>query len=550
MNSLWSIPDFLDLELFFIRDTQLEEEQGLSVLRDRDRKIYLDSIRPQLDEGAEPDREWLIYRWLQERRNLENQECEGNALLPGRMWYELYGLFWSLISFFALATGAGLAWSFLSYSGAQPVNVSLFFLVFVGFQVFALFMLLLLWGIRKLRGLDMRSFLLLSLVSKGLNAFLFKIRKYGLSSMEGRKRLQFAAALAAVRTSGKGYGVLFFWPLFLLFQLFGIAFNFGVLGALLLKVASSDLAFGWQSTIQLSTPFVAKIVQLIAAPWSCLFGSATYPDLGQIQGSRMILKDGFYHLTSSDLVSWWPFLCLAVCCYCLLPRIILFVAGLFGRKRSLARISFHRPDHNQLLHRLLSPRLETSLQNKRLDGEAFIIPVKGGQKSEFVEDSQTIQDKVGQKEAKKENVYCSAINGELLALIPDELFEDCDITQLEQFCQQAFGYAVGRSLRINEEYNDNSYIFTQLRVEEDSVCPPLLILQEAWQPPIQEMLRFLSELRIHCEKETHIIVALIGKPNPETLFTEVSSNDLLIWKQKTATLHDHCLQLIPLVQQK
>ena len=548
MKSLWRIPDFLDLELFIIRDTQLEEEQGLSVLRDRDRKIYLDSIEPQLDEGAEPDREWLIYRWLQERRNLENQECDGNALLPGRMWYELYGLFWSLISFFALATGAGLAWSFLSYSGAQPVNVSLFFLVFVGFQVFALLVLLFLWSVRKLRGLDMRSFLLLSLVNKGLNAFLFKIRKYGLESMEGRKRLQFAASLAAVRTSGKGYGALFSWPLFLLFQLSGIAFNFGVLGALLLKVASSDLAFGWQSTIQLSTPFVAKTVQWIAAPWSWLLGSATYPDPGQIQGSRMILKDGFYHLASSDLVSWWPFLCLAICCYCLLPRIILFVAGTFGRKHSLARISFHRPDHNQLLHRLLSPHLETSLQKKQVDGKPFIISGKSRQESGFVEDTKTIPDKVEQREAKTENSYNSAINGELLALIPDELYEDCDFNHLEQLCQQAFGYTIGRSLRINEESNDNSYIFTQLKEEKDSVCPPLLILQEAWQPPIQEMLRFLSELRVHCEKETHIIVALIGKPNPKTLFTKVSSNDLLIWKQKTATLLDHCLQLVPLVQ--
>lgn len=550
MNSLWRIPDFLDLELFFIRDTQLEEEQGFSVLRDRDRKIYLDSIEPQLDKGAEPGREWLIYRWLQERRNLENQECDGQALLPGRMWYELYGLFWSLISFLALATGAGLAWSFLSYSGAQPVNVSLFFLVFVGFQVFALLILLSLWGVRKLRGLDMRSFLLLSLVNKGLNTFLFKIRKYGLDSMESRKRLQFAAALAAVCTSGKGYGALFSWPLFLLFQLSGIAFNFGVLGALLLKVASSDLAFGWQSTIQLSTPFVAKTVQWIAAPWSWLLGSATYPDPGQIQGSRMILKDGFYHLTSSDLVSWWPFLCLAICCYCLLPRIILFVAGTFGRKYSLARISFRRPDHNQLLHRLLSPHLETSLQKKQVDGEAFVPPVKTRQKSQFVEDANMIPGTMEEREVKKENFVSPLINGELLALIPDELFEDCDINCLGQLCQQAFGYTVGRSLRINEEYSDNNFIFTQLKEEKDSVCPPLLILQEAWQPPIQEMLRFLSELRVHCEKETHIIVALIGKPNSETLFTEVSTNDLYIWKQKTARLLDRCFQLIPLVQQK
>ena len=533
MKSLWRIPDFLDLELFFIQDKQLEEEQGAAALHDRDRKLYLDAIEPDIDEGTEPDREWLIYRWLQERRSLENQKYDGHALLPGRMWYELYGLFWSLFSFLAMASGAGLAWSFLSYTGVQPVNVSLFFLVFVGLQVCVLLSLLLVFAYRRVRGLDLRSSLVLSLVHKGLNGFLFKIRKYGLDGMESRRRLQFAAALATVRMRGKGYGALFSWPLFLLFQLFGIAFNCGVLGVLLVKVAGSDLAFGWQSTIQLSSEFVARLVQWVAVPWSWLPGSATYPDLSQIEGSRMILKDGFYHLASSDLVSWWPFLALSICCYCLLPRIILFVVGTFGRKKSFARISFHRPDHNQLLHRLLSPRLETS-PKKNVGKPPLTVPV-------YQEDtSQT-------EEGKKRLAEKKIINGELLALIPDELFEDVDSVRLEWFCQQAFGYTVGRILRISEEYSDSTMVLKQIKQGAEANCSALLILQEAWQPPIQEVLRFLRELRLHCDEETHIIVALVGKPDPDTLFTQVTDTDLHIWQQKIATLLDPCLQLSPLV---
>jgi len=531
MKSLWRIPDFLDLELFFIQDKQLEEEQGVTVLRDRDRKLYLEEIAPLLDEGAEPKREWLIHRWLQERRSIENQSHGGQALLPGRMWYELYGLFWSLFSFLAMISGAGLAWSFLSYSGAQPVNVSLFFLVFVGFQVVFLFLLLLLFCYRKIRGLDLRSSLLLSLVNRGLNAFLFKIRKYGMDSMESNKRSQFAAALAAVRTRGKGYGTLFSWPLFLLLQLFGIAFNCGVLGVLLIKVASSDLAFGWQSTIQLSSGFVARLVQWIALPWSWLLGEASYPNIAQIEGSRMVLKDGFYHLTSSDLVSWWPFLCLAICCYCLLPRVALFIAGSIGRNGSLSRISLYRPDHNQLLHRLLSPRLETRLHKEQ--ERSPVVPAPSVSESGPTE----------QKQVKEEQ---HPINGELLALIPDELFEDCNAAELERYCLQSFGYKPGRTLRIDAE-DSNASLFAQLKKNNVATCPPLLILQEAWQPPIQEMLRFLKELRLYCGEETVIIVALIGKPQPDTLFTEVSDMDLLIWQQKTASLLDPCLQVAALV---
>ncbi len=522
MKSPWRIPDFLDLEYFFIQDKQLEEERGSAALRDRDRDLYLDAIATE-DLKEEPDREWLIFRWLQERRSLERQEHEGETLLPGRMWYELYGLFWSLFSFLAMASGAALGWSFLSYSGKQPVNVSLFFLVFVGLQLCFLFLLLFFWSYREIRGLDLSASLLLSLINKGLNTFLFKIRRYGLGTMESSRRSQFVAALSAVRTRSKGYGALFTWPMFLLFQLFGIAFNFGVLGVLLVKVASSDMAFGWQSTIQLSSQFVARLVQWIALPWSWLTGSGGYPDVNQIEGSKMVLKDGFYHLVSSDLASWWPFLCLALCCYCLLPRIALFVFGTFGRKRALARISFHRPDHNQLLHRLLSPRLETHPRIEVVSSEPEGV----------------------QAETKK--IKPRPVNGELLALIPDELFDDCDLVRLAELCHGAFGYTLAGSLRIDDEYGHGRRIFSKLKQAQEKECPPILILQEAWQPPIQEILRFIREIREQCEDEKMIIVALIGKPTPETLFTPVTENDLQVWKQKTAALLDPCLQVSSLV---
>jgi len=524
MKQTWRIPDFLDLEYFFAGDKQLAEEQSEASLRERDRDLYLSTIGGE-DGDSNPDREWLIFRWLQERRSCENEEQGGQALLPGRMWYELYGLFWSLFSFLAFAAGGGICYSYLSYSGEQPVNVSLFLLVFVGFQLLLLFVLPVAWLLRKIRGLDLRDSLLLSLINNGLNRFLFRIRKSGFDQLGNQRKQQFAASLAAVQMRGKGYGALFFWPLFLLFQLFGIAFNLGVLGALLVKVASSDLAFGWQSTIQLSSEFVARWVQIIALPWSWLL-EGSYPSLGQVEGSRMILKDGFYHLASADLVSWWPFLCLAICCYCLLPRILLFVFGSMARKSSLASVSFSRAEHNQLQHRLLTPRLKTQV-------------VQEVQKEQAGDLNQAIIEKavVVQEEATKRGTG-AAVNGILLALIPDELFDECSKEELTAYCEQRFGYKVQDTIRIYEQYEN---------LQDASV--PLLVLQEAWQPPILELINFLKQLRGNCEEQTHIIVALIGKPTADTLLTPVAKLDLQIWQQKIALLADPYLQLAALVEE-
>jgi Protein of unknown function (DUF2868) len=550
MRQLWRIPDFLDLEYFFAQDKKLAEEEGESVLRDRDRALYLEEIEADL-AGAEPERESLIYRWLQVRRSRENHAQGGQALLPGRMWYELYGLFWSLFSFLAVAAGAGFAYSFLSYSGKQPVNVSSLMLFFVGFQILFLFFLLTAWTYRNLRGLDLRSSLLLSLVNTALNALLFKIRRYGLDSMEAGRREQFAAAFTAVQARGKGYGAIFFWPLFLLFQLFGIAFNFGVLGSILVKVAGTDLAFGWQSTIQLSTEFVSGLVKWLALPWSWLLSaSVSYPSLAQIEGSRMVLKEGIYHLASEDLVSWWPFLCLAIFSYCLLPRLLLFVAGTVCRKRALARVSFRRVDYNQLVHRLLTPRLETK-QCAEQPVPVSVNDIAVGNK-EVAAEEEMVEPPPVQAEQEESPVARTdlAVNGTLLALIPDELFADCDLHELEGYCQQAFGYAVGEGIRINEGYSDNHALLTRLGESSASGYQPLLILQEAWQPPIRETLRLLQEIRETCGHDTPLIVALVGRPRPETFFTRVSVTDLNIWQQKTALLGDPCLQVSPLVEQQ
>ena len=525
MRQRWHISDFLDLEYFFIQDRRLAKEKGEGVLRERDRTLYLEEIESDV-AGAEPDRECLIYRWLQVRRN---RETRSGALLPGQVWSGL-SQFGPLVVFLVMAIcGAGLAYSSLSYSGKEPVNVSLFFLLFVVFQILILSSLLLLWIMRRGRGRDLRSSYGLFWANKCL-AFFFKPWKSGPDSS---RRAQFAAALAAVQARGKGYGSLFFWLPFLLLQISGMAFNFGVLGAILVKVTITDLAFGWQSTIQISSQFVSTFVQWLALPWSWLLGSLAYPSLTQIEGSRMILKEGMYHLVSADLASWWPFLCLAIFCYCLLPRVLLLLGGLVGCKRALGRVSFRRADYNQLIHRLLTSHLEIGVCNREQVSSSVTSVLAPKIKSVVAEKSAG--------EAQR-----STVHGSLIALIPGELFADCDPQELDRFCRQAFGYEVGERLRINDEESDHRSILANLESRPDG-CPSLLILQEAWQPPIQEMLIFMRKLRASCDAETHIIVALIGKPEPETIFTRATETDLLIWQQKTATLGDLSLQVSPLV---
>lgn len=527
MKERWQISDFLDLEYFFIQDRKLIKEQGEAVLRERDRKLYLEEIAPDEPAGEISDRERLIRRWLRVRRQRE-QKTVPETLLPGKVWSGASRI-GPLVVFLVMAIlGSGSGYSALNYFGKEPVNVWLFFLLFIGVQVVILVSMLIFAVLRPFKGRDSNLSSFPAWFNRGLSLF-FKAGRYGL---ENSRREQFAGALAMLQARGRGYGSLFFWLPFKLLQVSAIAFNLGVLGALLLKVAITDLAFGWQSTIQFSSQLIATLVQWLAWPWAWLLGTSAYPDLAQIEGSRMILKEGIYHLTSADLASWWPFLALAIICYCLLPRVFLFLVAVFASRRALARVSFKRADYKQLVHRLLTPRLEIGICKPlpEINSTAIKVDERGGAGSPAGE---------GQE---------NPVNGNLMALVPDELFADCKRARFDLLCRQAFGYGVAEIIRIDGVVLDWDLIFKRLKGSRDSFSA-FLLLQEAWQPPIQEQLLFLRDLRQLCGSETQIIVALVGKPEPGTIFTKFAETDLMIWQQKTATLGDLSLQVSPLVVQ-
>ena len=156
------------------------------------------------------------------------------------------------------------------------------------------------------------------------------------------------------------YGLLLFWPLFSLSQRTLVGFNAGLLGASLFRVTTSDLAFGWQSTIQFSSAALHKMVKILALPWSWLFPEdLAYPSLAAIEGSRIILKDGIYHLATENLVSWWPFLLLCLLVYGLLFRVLLTVFASWCQHRALRNIKLDNSDGLSVIRRMKTPLVST-----------------------------------------------------------------------------------------------------------------------------------------------------------------------------------------------
>ena len=513
----WRIRDVIDLEYFLKIDEEEEENSARPSHAKRDREIYLKYIQPMESPGQILNPRHALRIWLEARRGMEKSEAGPGRLFPGEIFDEIYRLLLYAMLIIGFFIGAGLAFSFLNYRGTEPLNVASYLGGFVLTQILLLLILLILYLIRSWNKAPIRSSIIFILITGLMSRLMRRIRHESLKVLSGSRRDSLEAAVGLIQGKGRVYGTLFYWPIFLLWQSYMIALNLGLLGATLLKVIGADIAFGWQSTIQFGASLVFELVEAIAFPWSWFVPAGTaYPTLAQIEGSHMVLKDGIYHLATQDLVSWWPFLCLSLIFYGLFPRLILLILGLTSEKKGLTRIDFSHNIFIRLYNRMKTPLVET--EGRHHERGSPFMP--------------------GTKPLREPKPHGEAGPGrDFIALIPEEIYDSCPSDELNRIVLETTGSGVRDSIRFNQGDEIDRDFF------KGKQYPDILLLQEAWQPPIRESLFYLKDLRKAAGKSTRITVGLIGRPRENLFFTRIKEDDFIAWERKIKTLQDPFLDL-------
>ena len=349
------LKDIIDLEYLIRQDDILDNETDVQDCIDRDREIF-----SKID-GRGKDRKTLLAGWLAHRRNREPE-----AVLPGTMIATLYRIMVYLMIVSGTLTGVSLTASFLAYHGNRPINVTLYCVVFIMLPL-AFTLMASAAGVRRLylerrfgasRPSSFMSVVMSTIMFKGLPGVL---KRFDWDVVK-KGRDAVIDAVLKVKINTRTFQGLLFWPFFILTSLFSVGFSIGALGTSFFRVMISDMAFGWQSTLLTSAKTVHQIVSLAAWPWAALFpGIPAHPGLDQIEGSRIILKDGIEVLATRDLVSWWPFLCLGIVFYALIPRLLLMAGAVAARKRAVSRFDFNTSLFNDLIARMTSPALSVDI---------------------------------------------------------------------------------------------------------------------------------------------------------------------------------------------
>ena len=532
MKKQWHIKDIIDLEYFLHSDKEHGDETGQKAWPQLDRAIYLKYIQPLVDHGKLLSRREVIKAWLTQRRNLEKISRCSNAFLPGDAFEEIQRVLIYIFLIFGGITGAGMTSTFLAYKGTEPLNVSIYLGGLVLIQILLLMFLMAFSLMRLIKRPTLRRSVVYSLVSDLIVRVALKVKNSSMNKLTGSQRGSIQVAMGLVRGKKQIYGSLFYWPAFILSQIFGVGFNLGVLCTTLLKVMGSDIAFGWQSTVKVSPQAVYDIISAIALPWSWFISpEIAHPTLAQIEGSRMVLKDGIYHLATQDLVSWWPFLCFTVLFYGLLPRAILLITGLMGQFRSIRNLDFRHSACDKLIYRLETPLVRSEGHTAAIvDDEYFRIVESRSSEATAPVHKNSISEK------------------SLIVLVPDDIFDECSDDELRAVIWKALKCRVREKIRIDKDHETDGVVLEGLAQKHwGDVQPEVLILQEAWQPPIKEILSFIQDLRQTLGERFGINLALIGKPGPDTIFTPVKEIDWNTWNQKVNIVGDPYLRLKRLV---
>ncbi len=500
------IADLIDLELQLRRDQTTDIEQ----LRRRDGQIGAKIGADRL-EGLS-----LLAAWLDQLRRSEYAGSETTGQKAER-YLELIGL---LLGMLGLLFGIAAVVPWLAYDTQRPVNVIFFWSALVGLQV----VLLLLWLVAVMPA----SWLA---VLPGGSAVQMLLRGMGrippavLLWLANRVSRDYRQVMDLARGEARRldwlYGPLRLWLLVRLTQTFAVTFNVGAIVAFVAISYGNDPTFGWRSTM-LQPAALHQMATIIGGPWSAW--EPGIPTLHQVEKTRYskLAERDFRRVPISVWAAWWPFLLASLLCYGLLPRLLTWLIADARVRYALRHVRWEHHDVLKLIERLHRPLVEMQALTGQEEAEA----------------------EGGRAELKQGAVELESGPLTVVQWAGVELPRP----QLEQILQHRGAAGVGQL-----------YLVGQLDQAQDrqaldalpAIAPggQVLLVVEAWEPPVAEYLDFLTHMRKQLGEGVLIVVLLFHRDQQGAAVTP-TGQDLEIWRRCLATLGDPWLAVQPLVEER
>lgn len=291
-------------------------------------------------------------------------------------------------------------------------------------------------------------------------------------------------------------------------QLFSIALSATALVVLVTRVVSSDLAFGWSTTLSLQPERLQALTDILSAPFAWLVGHA--PSEALIEATRYVRLESGYTASEARSTSsgpWWTFLFWSALSWGLLPRVALLAVNEWLRRRYQRSLPPLTPDVEALLHRLRTPLVE--FEAERADpGDDAPLPVSSARDVELPEDARSA----------------------LVFRWRDAAFEDATI---DMTLARRHGLR-SRNLHDAGGLNFESEDAGLATLRELDPLDPVAIFVESWETPDRAMVRLIERIRRAGTKRPILVFGSAG-----------DAADTALWRDYLGQLHDPYLSFKP-----
>ncbi len=156
---------------------------------------------------------------------------------------------------------------------------------------------------------------------------------------------------------------VFRWQVLAWSQFAAIGFFLLVVLVFLTRVAFSDLAFGWSTTLEIDAVVVSGWVEAWSRPWAALLPIAV-PDADLVSASQYFRIEDDIDVDARALGAWWPFVLTSFVVYGAGPRVVVLLIALVRLDRLSRRILIRSALVQELLQRLESSVVANAASTK------------------------------------------------------------------------------------------------------------------------------------------------------------------------------------------
>ncbi|MEM7194783.1 MAG: DUF2868 domain-containing protein [Pseudomonadota bacterium] len=315
------------------RQLESDRQQPLAQLQHRDREIGRTlGITP----GQRPNRK-VMQRWLDAVSASEDSDPVNHR-----------GLSW--VTSLVIISGAVLGWlcasTLLNYDGRMPVNLIYFLLILV------------VWP-----GATLALWCILILIPRTTSESVLG----AVSPGEWHRKLvtRLSGGIKPGNEFDTDLKISMQWQGYGLSHLFTLCFVLAACLYFLFAISFSDLAFGWNTTLEVSNDAVHSALSTMAVPWRQALPHAS-PTLELVDISRFYRLD---HVLSRpadpdlklayQLGRWWPFLFMSLLVYSVLPRLVALFFSIWRTTSAVDSALEASSGANQIVARMVSPVVST-----------------------------------------------------------------------------------------------------------------------------------------------------------------------------------------------